>query len=508
MTSGTTQMMETYGIAVFDVCGTITKTNNTSAFIGFVLARNSMLRYGPFVLIRMLSSLLGFLGIHSIRGRDRLRDWQIALLRGCCPARIEEMSELYVDDLFRKGLLNDTILEAIKQEAEEGRTLYLVSAAIDPPVAAIARRFNIENCFSSELEIENGHYTGRLKTDLLGDKESILKRIPAYVDLRDCSVYSDNPEDSVFMTDFGRPYVVLNTSQARKRWNITDDRFHFITGYDTWREDRDIHSVNEGIVKWTYVPTLYYVISRFHRAGVLTLLVREIVPVTLAGLLFTNLSVFSLFLMPVSFVMFYSIYEIGGLVNDLAAHREAPGQNTQRIAPRVHIYTGLFVAIRVAAVGFILALLPIGTYPVLVYAEALCLCLGIYLVHTLLLGNLRVLTFILLKFCRNSIPLLILVSHVTPMTLAWLCAIFFVIDAPWRVYAYLSQRGLVKAEIPVWRVRCMNTAALCGLGAVIYLAGGPFHLLAIASYGVALECLWIIQRAWSHPIGWFSAKNP
>jgi phosphoserine phosphatase len=494
--------METYGIAVFDVCGTITKTNNTSDFIGFVLARDNPGRYGLFLLIRILSSLFSFLGIRSILGRDRLRDGQIALLRGYSQARIQAMSELYVDDLFRKGLLNGGVLEAMKKEEEAGKAVFLISAAIDPPIVAIARRLNVENCFSSELEVENGQCTGRLRTDLLADKKSILARIPGNVDWRDSSVYSDNREDSDFMAGFGRRNVILNTSKARRTWDAGNGRFHFITNYDEPAPGKDAGSVNERVLKWVYVPSLYYMISRFHRAGVLTLLVREIIPATLAGYLFTNLGAFSLILMPLSFLMFYSVYEIGGLVNDLSAKREAPGQGTHRISPQVHIHTGLFISIRVAVVGFILALLPVGTYPTLLYGGALCLCLAVYLVHTLILSNLRVFTFILLKFCRNSIPLLILVSYVPFATLAWLCTVFFVLDAPWRVYLYFRRRGFAKAEMPVWHIRCINTALLCALGAVIYLAGGPPYLLAIASYYVAVECLWVIRGAWSREIAW------
>jgi hypothetical protein len=73
--------METHGIAVFDVCGTITKTNNTSDFIEFVLRRNSLRRYGLFLLIRVLARLSRVLALPG-SGRDIWRDRQIALLRG------------------------------------------------------------------------------------------------------------------------------------------------------------------------------------------------------------------------------------------------------------------------------------------------------------------------------------------------------------------------------------------------------------------------------------------
>jgi len=525
--------METHGIAVFDVCGTITKTNNTFHFISFVLRRDRPFQYGLLVLLRILRPFFRLPGIRSIFRRDLLRDGQITLLRGYPGARIREMAELYVNDVFTKGLLNDRILDAIQQEKNQGKTVLLVSSAIDPPIAEIARRLNIEDYFSSELEMQDGHYTGRLKTDLLGHKQSILKRMPANVDWQGSSVYSDNLEDSDFMERFGQRNVVLNARTDRQTWGgwvarygcrqtsdvtsiataerstghgqdgratqgrdaLATEEFRFLVNYDEGKADKDVDSVNERTVKWVYVPLLYYLISRFHREGVFTLLLREIVPVTLTSCLFTSLGAFSFLLLPLSFLMFYSIYEIGGLVNDLAVPREAPGQGgTSRIAPEVHLNVGLFIALRLALVGLLLAWLSAGGYPVLFYLGAISCCLGIFFLHTLILSHRRVLTFLLLKICRNSIPLSILASRVPPATLVSLCAIFSALDAPWRVYMYCRSRGLVRGTMPVGHVRRVNTAILWGLGAVLYLVYGSPYLLVIASYYAVLDCLAIVCR--------------
>ena len=483
----------TFRIAVFDVCGTITRTNNTSDFLAFVLRRDRSWRYVLLVLIRVLASLCHHLGVRSPSGQDLLRAGQIALLRGYSEARLRERAEQYADKLFARDLLNRQVVQALEEERKQGRTVFVVSSALDPPIEEIAKRLKVEHCFCSELELHEGRCTGRLKTDLLGRKESILARLPADVDWQDSASYSDNVEDAGFLAHFGRRRVVLNTATARRAWDPA--RFQFLVNYEHRVNAADIHAVNERTLPWVYLPSLYYVISRFHRQGVVSLFLREVVPVTLVSWLFTGLGARAWVLMPLSFWMFYAVYDLGGLVNDLAVSRELPQQGgTRRLAPQVHVHPGLFLAIRVALVGPVLAWLSRGGYPVGLYLGALLGCLAVSFLHTLILSHRRLLTFLLLKICRNSIPLLILASQVPPARLAYLCAIFSALDVPWRVCLYGQRRGLVGPSLSIPWVRWGNTALLWGIGAGLALLGGSPLLLVIASYYLVLDGLGILLR--------------
>jgi phosphoserine phosphatase len=487
--------METHRIAVFDVCGTLTRTNNTFDFIGFVLRKSGIFRYALFILIRILISLCGFPGMRRIVSQKWLRARQIALLQGYSAVRLQELATAYADALFAKGLLNERIVRAMQQEREQGRAVVLASSAIDPPIAAIARRLNVRDFVSSELEIVDGRCTGRLRADLLGCKQAALERLAANVNLGDSSVYSDNPEDAVFMQSFARRYVVLNTSAAERMWGSEGRDLHFIRNYEAAGSGRDVDSINEKTVRWVYIPTLYYILSRFHRTGLVSLCLREIIPVTLAIYLFTSLGASSFILMPLSFLMFYSVYEIGGAINDLWVNREQPGVGTRRISPGVRVRMAPFIAVRIAVVAALLAALPATLGGTSIYVGFLCLCVAIYLLHSAAPGRWRIVTFILLKACRDCIPLAILASRVPSATLAWLCAVFFVMDAPWRVYAYCLARGLLWERIAVWRMRCIQVTVLCAVGAAIYVVAGIPHLLAVALYNAVLECLGIVRMA-------------
>jgi HAD superfamily phosphoserine phosphatase-like hydrolase len=485
--------MKPGGLAVFDVCGTITKTNNTSDFIRFVLRKESPARYMRFVLMRLLGCLQTAFGIRSSRGRDVLRDRQIALLQGCSRDRLRDLARQYADRLFDRGLVHARILEAMQEERRRGRTIVLVSAAIDPAIEALAARLEVTDYHCSELEFAGGRCTGRLGTDLLGHKESLLDRLGGDGDLEQASVYSDNLEDRGFVDRFGTRHVILNAPEHRSWWG-EPSRYRFLVQHDRQTHPKDVHSINAETLPWVYIPCLYYVFSRFHRDGVLSVFIREIVPVTLAARLFTDTGPFAWALMPLSLVIFYSVYEIGGLVNDLWARREGLDQATKRIARDVQVNILAFVGFRVILIGLVLTWLPIQADGKLAYLAALGGCLALYLVHSAIPGDRRIVTFALLKICRNSAPLIILVCETHALTVLGLCLAFSALDAPWRLYAYALHRNLVRVRLSVRRVRGLNAMGLFALGGLLYLVGRWPVLLLVASYALALECLGALRR--------------
>ncbi|MBN1361928.1 MAG: HAD-IB family phosphatase [Sedimentisphaerales bacterium] len=478
--------MDKHGIAVFDVCGTITQTNNTSDFIAFVLKRDKASKYVLLFLIRALARLLGMLRLGSRSFHHALRARQIALLKGYPSTRLREMAERYVDWLDAQDLWNHKLLEALEQERQRGRRVLLVSAALDPPIRQIARRLGIESFRCSELEMTDERCTGKLKTDLLGHKESVLEKLSAQADLQESSVYSDNEEDVPFMEHFGTRTIVVNGIESAPTGETMNASLRHLADVHGERICKDVHAVNERNVRWAYVPFLYYSLSRFHSVGLLTVLLREIIPFTVAGFLATRRDTLALVLMPLSFLMFYAIYEIGGLVNDLAVKREPSALSLQRIAPQVDIHVVPFVTIRLALVALVWTLASREGYPMSLYLAALAFCLAVYFLHTLILGRARMLTFLLLKICRASIPVLILAPRLGPGTLVGLCVTFTALDAPWRLYAYSHRRGLMQGTLARW-VRCAPGMILTALGVVIYLLSGSWLVLVIASYYAILD---------------------
>ena len=87
-------------IAIFDVCGTITKTNNTFDFIGFVLKKNKV-RHFLFKIILLIAFLFNILRIQKLFEKDIKRIWFIYLLRGYSVEYVQEKAKEYVDILYK-----------------------------------------------------------------------------------------------------------------------------------------------------------------------------------------------------------------------------------------------------------------------------------------------------------------------------------------------------------------------------------------------------------------------
>lgn len=123
--------------------------------------------------------------------------------------------------------------------------------------------------------------------------------------------------------------------------------------------------------------------------------------------------------------IFYSVYEIGGLINDLTAYNEKDGQPTLRIKSGLKINSILFVLIRFLFVSLILFIYICKGYNPTVYALGLLICLFIYLLHSIIRNNIRLITFVLLKIFRNLIPLLAFINLVKINTLIIIFLTFF-----------------------------------------------------------------------------------
>jgi phosphoserine phosphatase len=476
-------------IAVFDACGTITKTNNTFHFINYVLRRDNKFRFIIFKLILLFSLFINTLRINKLIKKDIVREWCIKLLKGFSVTTIQDRAKEYIDKV-EKNYLNPEIIEQIKKEKKIKDEITIISSSIDPPIKELAKRLGIKKYYSSELEVKNGLYTGRLKRDLFGGKEEAID-LKKY-DLKNSSIYSDNLEDKNFMLNFGKIYPVIKSS-SKNLWDLHDEIINFIILKNEKPKNKDINSVNEKTVKWTYIPVMYYIISRFHLSGLIDLFFKEIIPFTLAIYFFTSMGLKSLIIMPLSFIIFYSVYEIGGLFNDLKAHKEKNGKPTLRIENGIKINLFLFVLIRVLFVLFVLFFFNYNGYNPTFYIFGLLICLIIYVFHTITKNNTRLITFSLLKILRNLIPLLILIDLVNLNILADIFLVFLLIDSPRRIYVYYSKRlNFIKINILESKIKFYSLITLFSV--IIWIYYSNIILLSISLYFLLISIVGYLFR--------------
>lgn len=102
-------------IAVFDACGTITKTNNTFDFINYVLKKDKFFRFIIFKIFLLFSIIINYTKIYKLIKRDIIREWSIGLLKNFSVDLVGKRAKEYIEVISRE-YLNEEIIRMIDEE--------------------------------------------------------------------------------------------------------------------------------------------------------------------------------------------------------------------------------------------------------------------------------------------------------------------------------------------------------------------------------------------------------
>jgi HAD superfamily hydrolase (TIGR01490 family) len=145
-------------------------------------------------------------------------DSAMSILRGL---PVEVMREIVAESLetaLRQHVYQDA-LDAVADHAGRGERSFIVSAALQEIVDALAGELGFAGGVGSTAEIEDGVYTGRLLRRLYGrEKADALGELAAAegIDLRSATAYSDSASDLPFLEAVGKP-VVVNPDRALRK---------------------------------------------------------------------------------------------------------------------------------------------------------------------------------------------------------------------------------------------------------------------------------------------------
>lgn len=175
---------------VFDICGTIFKSNTTFDFLTFLLVPKSK-SYSCFDKIR---KTIAWKVINKLSRTyfhlDITRIIALRFLRGYSREQLLSEADTFYDTYLMKHP-NSYVLDKIREiQADNSCDLLIASATIDVVAEVIANRLQIKEWHSSELCYKDGICQGKLSKDLLGKKKEVVGNILG------CSV------DSMFTDDF------------------------------------------------------------------------------------------------------------------------------------------------------------------------------------------------------------------------------------------------------------------------------------------------------------------
>lgn len=166
-----------------------------------------------------------------------------------------------------------------------------------------------------------------------------------------------------------------------------------------------------------------------------------------------------------SFFLFYSFFESGSLFNDLSAKKETKKHATLRLANGVKINFALFLLLRISIATPLIFYLNQAGYNAPFFILGLALCLFIFLIHSLLKENFRLLTFIMLKVLSTLIPLLFLFGKIeifSPFL------VFFINLAPRKIYDYISKKYSKKSFFRIQKYKFVYLFFMIIIGMLAY----------------------------------------
>ena len=142
----------------------------------------------------------------------------LMLLRGFSPEQMRELVAEALEPVLRP-LVYDEPLPLVERHRERGEPSYIVSAALQEVVEAMATDLGFDGALGTVCEVEDGVYTGRGVRSLHGEHKALAVRELAGergYDLAESTAYSDSHTDLPFLEAVGHP-IAVNPDRALRR---------------------------------------------------------------------------------------------------------------------------------------------------------------------------------------------------------------------------------------------------------------------------------------------------
>jgi HAD superfamily hydrolase (TIGR01490 family) len=213
--------------AFFDLDRTLIRRSSALALAGSFRERGLISR-------RQLAHAAYWQLLFVARGADEEGIRYVAArgLRVLAGFRPEEMQGLVAGamEAVLKPLVYAEPLALIEQHRERGERVYIVSAALQEIVDALAAELGFDGALGTVCEVEDGRYTGRALRVLHGDaKADAVRELAARegIELASSTAYSDSNSDLPFLEVVGHPVVVnpdrsLRATAAERGWPILE----------------------------------------------------------------------------------------------------------------------------------------------------------------------------------------------------------------------------------------------------------------------------------------------
>ncbi len=206
-----------YPLAIFDVCGTLYRSNTTFDFIEFYWKEKShkILRLF-FTLSRTIIGKAVWIMLSKLYNQEIFRILAVRSLSGERMDDVDDAAQRFVKNVL-SFKTRSNVFHILDLQRKQGAEIVLLSASLCPVVKAIASELRIERYYCSSLEVISGRLSGRYLNDVRGRKKEIfLKEIS---DSTNFVFVTDNKEDLPLLEFSSSPYIVVK-KRHKNFWQL------------------------------------------------------------------------------------------------------------------------------------------------------------------------------------------------------------------------------------------------------------------------------------------------
>jgi HAD superfamily hydrolase (TIGR01490 family) len=151
----------------------------------------------------------------------------LMLLRGFTPEQMRALVAGSLESVLRPLVYGEP-LDLVARHRERGEPAYIVSAALQEVVDALADDLGFDGALGTVCEVVDGVYTGRGLRSLHGENKAAVVRelaVAEAFDLETSTAYSDSHTDLPFLEAVGNPIAVNPDRELRRiaesrRWPV------------------------------------------------------------------------------------------------------------------------------------------------------------------------------------------------------------------------------------------------------------------------------------------------
>lgn len=147
---------------------------------------------------------------YILKYQNSLRKFFVGFMKNEPQDLIEQEVGLFIDEYLntkKNTQTQEMLTNSLKDERGE---VWLVSASFYPIVAGIAKEFGVEHFIATQLEVDNGIYTGRILKEMEHQKLLVLQQKHLVENREHIFVYTDSKSDADIVGAATEAWLVAN----------------------------------------------------------------------------------------------------------------------------------------------------------------------------------------------------------------------------------------------------------------------------------------------------------